>query len=96
MIIQKGIRTKSKDIQNLIVLLNQNHIDDPNLLDKYYNQRSIESFTYLAFTSLINKVYENQNPLNIAIIKSGFGILRKSSLLKNAFIKQAMGRLNLI
>ena len=85
-----------KDIQKLIALLNQNYINDPNLLDKYYSQRSIESFTYLAFTSLINKVYENQNPLNIAIIKSGFGILRKSSFLKNTFIKQAMGRLNLI
>ena len=85
-----------KDIQSFISLLKQYNIDDKNLLDKYYSQRSIESFSYLSFTSLINKIYENQNPLNNAIIKSGFGILRKSSFLKNTFIKQAMGRLNLV
>lgn len=85
-----------KDIQSFISLLNQHDIDDLKLLDKYYNQRSIESFTYLTFTSLINKIYENQTPLNNAIIKSGFGILRKSNFLKNTFINQAMGRLNLI
>ncbi len=85
-----------KDIQTFISLLNQYEIDDPNLLADYYKHRSIESFTYLTFTSLINKIYENQNPLNNAIIKSGFCILRKSSFLKKTFIKQAMGRLNLI
>ena len=85
-----------KDIQSFISLLKQYNIDDPNLPDKYYNQRSIESFTYLTFTSLINQIYENQNPLNNAIVRTGFGILRKSSFLKNTFIKQAMGRINLI
>ena len=85
-----------KDIQTFITLLNQYDIDDPNLLDKYYSHRSIESFTYLTFTSLINKIYENQSLLNNTIIKGGFGILKRSSFLKNTFIKQAMGRLNLI
>ena len=85
-----------KDIQTFITLLKQQGIDDPNLLNKYYSHRSIESFTYLTFTSLINKIYENQSPLNNAIIKSGFGILKRFSFLKNTFIKQAMGRLNLI
>tara|TARA_B100001059_G_scaffold31675_1_gene25618 strand:+ start:2572 stop:3693 length:1122 start_codon:yes stop_codon:yes gene_type:complete len=85
-----------KDIQTLVSLLKQYSIDEPDLIDKYYNQRSLESFTYLTFTSLINKIYENQNLLNYAIIKSGFGILKKSSFLKNTFVKQAMGRLNLV
>ncbi len=85
-----------KDIQTFITLLNQYDIEDPNILDKYYSHRSIENFTYLTFTSLINKIYENQNPLNNTIIKFGFRILKRSSFLKNTFIKQAMGRLNLI
>ena len=85
-----------KDIQTFITLLNQCNINDLNLSEKYYSQRSIENFTYLAFTSLINKIYENQSLLNNLIIKGGFGALRKSNLVKNTFIKQAMGRLNLI
>jgi len=85
-----------KDIQKFITLLNQYDIEDPKILDKYYSHRSIENFTYLTFTSLINKIYEDQNPLNNAIIKGGFGILKRSSFLKSTFIKQAMGRLNLI
>ena len=85
-----------KDIQTFISLLDQYNINDSSLSEKYYSKRSIESFTYLSFTSLINKIYENQNLLNYAIIKSGFGILKKSSFLKNTFVKQAMGRLNLV
>ncbi len=85
-----------KDIQTFIDMLNQYGIDEPNLLDRYYNQRSIESITYLTFTSFINNIYENQTPLNNVIIKSGFGILKRSNFLKSTFIKQAMGRLNLI
>ena len=49
-----------RDIQTFINLLNHYDIDDPNLIDKYYSNRSIEGFTYLTFTSLINKIYENQ------------------------------------
>ena len=85
-----------KDIQTFITLLKQYDLNDPSLSEKYYSQRSIESFTYLIFTSLINKIYENQSLINSLIIKGGFGALKKSNFLKNTFIKQAMGRLNLI
>ena len=85
-----------KDIQTFITLLKIYNINDPSLSEKYYSQRSIENFTYLSFTSLINKIYENQSPLNNLIIKGGFGALRKSNFVKKTFIKQAMGRLNLI
>ena len=85
-----------KDIQTLISLLNINGINDPHLLKKFYDRRVLENFSYLSFTSLINYLYENNNILSGPIIKSGFAILKESDLLRNAFIKQAMGRLKLI
>jgi hypothetical protein len=65
-------------------------------MKKYYLLRIIENLTYLSFTSSINLLYENKNTLNKIIIKSAFKILGNVELFKNTFIKQAMGRTNLI
>jgi 2-octaprenyl-6-methoxyphenol hydroxylase len=85
-----------KDIQQLMKLLDSNELDSSNLLKKYYNNRSIESFSYLSFTNLLNTLYENQNPITNFITKFGFKSLKSSQYLRSVFIKQAMGRLNLI
>jgi ubiquinone biosynthesis UbiH/UbiF/VisC/COQ6 family hydroxylase len=85
-----------KDVQQLMKLLNSNELDDPNLLRKYYNNRSIESFSYLSFTNLLNALYENQNPVTSFLTKFGFKSMKSSQYLRSIFIKQAMGRLNLI
>ena len=85
-----------KDIQSLILLLKENGISDPNLLKKYYGKRTLENFSYLSFTSLINNLYENQNLFTNSVIKIGFEVLKRSELLRKTFIKQAMGRLKLI
>ena len=77
-------------------LLNSYELDDPNLLRKYYNNRSIESFSYLSFTNLLNTLYENQNPITNFITQFGFKSLKSSQYIRSVFIKQAMGRLNLI
>ena len=85
-----------KDIQQLMKLLDSHELDDPNLLRKYYNNRSIESFSYLSFTNLLNALYENQNPVTSFLTKFGFKSMKSSQYLRSIFIKQAMGRLNLI
>jgi 2-octaprenyl-6-methoxyphenol hydroxylase len=85
-----------KDIQQLMKLLDAYDLDDSNLLRKYYNNRSIESFSYLSFTNLLNALYENQNPVANFITKFGFKSMKSSQYLRSIFIKQAMGRLNLI
>ena len=77
-------------------LLDAYDLDDSNLLRKYYNNRSIESFSYLSFTNLLNALYENQNPVANFITKFGFKSMKSSQYLRSIFIKQAMGRLNLI
>ena len=77
-------------------LLDSYELDNPSLLRKYYNNRSIESFSYLSFTNFLNALYENQNPVTNFLTKFGFKSMKFSQNLRSIFIKQAMGRLNLI
>ena len=85
-----------KDIQCLSNILDTYSIQDPDLINKYYSQRNIENLSYLTFTSSLNLLYENKNIFNKFIIKSAFKILGNIDFLKNTFIKQAMGRSNLV
>lgn len=85
-----------KDIQQLMILLGTHDLNNQNLLKKYYNNRSIESFGYLSFTNFLNVLYENPNPYTKFLINLGFKGLKSSQYLRSIFIKQAMGRLNLI
>ena len=55
----------------------------------------VESSIFLSFTSLLNFFYEGKNQLNKKIVKAGFTSLRKVKFLRDVFIKQAMGRINL-
>ncbi len=85
-----------KDIQKLIKLSNIYSLNDDNFNSIYYSDRIIESTLYLSFTSLLNFLYENKNPINKKVIKFGYSSLRNIKLLRDVFIKQAMGRTNLI
>ena len=85
-----------KDIQQLMTLLGTHDLNSQNLIKTYYNYRSIESFGYLSFTNLLNALYENHNPLTKFLTNFGFKSLSSSKYLRSIFIKQAMGRLNLI
>tara|TARA_Y200000002_G_scaffold321349_1_gene281478 strand:+ start:977 stop:2101 length:1125 start_codon:yes stop_codon:yes gene_type:complete len=85
-----------KDIQYLDHLLELNSLNNFNFIKKYYSSRSVENVSYLSFTSSLNLIYENQNLLTKFIIKTGFNALKNFSFLRKAFIKQAMGRSNLI
>ncbi len=85
-----------KDIQTLCRLLDQYSLDSKNLNSYYYSRRSIENTIYLSFTSILNFLYESNNSFNIKIIKLGFNGLKKTKLVRDLFIKQAMGRINLI
>ena len=58
--------------------------------------QAIDSSIYFAFTSLVNFLYENHSSFNKRLIKVGYMGLQNFSLIRNLFIKQAMGRLNLI
>ena len=71
-------------------------MDDPNLYNLYYARRKVDSFAYLLFTSLLNSLYENETNLNKLIIRLGYQSLSKISYLRDIFIKQAMGRINLV
>ena len=85
-----------KDIQTLCSNLDDYNIDDKNFDQFYFSKRIIESSSYLAFTSVLNFLYENNILLSKPIIKLGFTSLNKIPKLKNLFIKQAMGKINLI
>ena len=61
----------------------------------YYSRRIIESVIYLSFTSILNFLYESNVTLNNKIIKVGYTALQNFKFLRDAFIKQAMGRVNL-
>ena len=66
-------------------------------LDKIYNsKRLVESSVYLGFTSVLNNMYENENPISGLIIKSVYQIFLKVGFLRTSFIKQAMGEINLV
>ena len=85
-----------KDIQTLSLLLDNQKLGHENLVKKYSQLRLLESSGYLSFTTIINLLYENQNPLSNFIIKSVFNSLKNFNFLRDSFIKQAMGRLKLI
>ncbi len=85
-----------KDIQVFLETIDRFGLDSPNIANKYFQKRIIENISYLSFTSLINSLYENQNFFTNFIIKFGFNALKKSNLLRNIFIKQAMGRIKLV
>ena len=84
-----------KDIQTLCKLLDQYSIEAKNLNSIYYSRRMIESTIYFTFTSVLNFLYESKITFNNKIIKAGFRALKDFKLLKDVFIKQAMGRVNL-
>lgn len=85
-----------KDISTLLNILESHPVDDPNLNNLYYARRGLDSFAYLSFTTILNSLYENESGFKKTIIKFGYQSLLKLPILKNIFIKQAMGRLNLI
>jgi len=78
------------------LLLDNHKLGHENLVKKYSHLRLLESIGYLSFTSLINLLYENQNPISNLIIMSVFNGLKNFNFLRDSFIKQAMGRLKLI
>ena len=84
-----------KDIQTLCKLLDQYSPEEKNINSFYYSRRIIESSIFLSFTSLLNFLYEGKNQLNKKIVRAGFTGLRKVKFLRDVFIKQAMGRINL-
>ena len=85
-----------KDIQALCSNLDERNIDDISFDDYYFSKRIIENSSYLIFTSALNILYESNNSFSKPIINFGFSALNKISSLKNIFIKQAMGKINLI
>ena len=85
-----------KDIQTLCNLLDQYPLDTENINSLYYSRRCLESLIYLSFTSALNFLYESKNTFSTKIIKLGFTGLGKIKLARDIFIKQAMGRINLI
>ena len=57
----------------------------------------IRDMNYQALLSNdISSLYENKNPTNSFIIKAGYSVLLNFKFIKELFIKQAMGRTNLI
>ena len=85
-----------KDIQTLSTLLDQYPMESKIFNSIYYSRRIFESSIYFGFTSLVNLLYENQSSFNESLIKVGYRSLQNFGLLRDLFIKQAMGRLNLI
>ena len=85
-----------KDIQSLCKLTKRYHLENKIFNSIYYSRRIIESMLYLGFTSIINSLYENQNTINRSIIKVGYVGLNNFKIFKDLFIKQAMGKINLI
>ena len=85
-----------KDIQTLINHLEKYEIDDKNFDKVYFSKRSIENISDLTFTSFINFLYESKQPLSKLIIQASFSVLNRLPILKNLFIKQAMGKINLV
>ena len=85
-----------KDIQKLIMLSKNYSLDNNNLNSIYYSNRIVESTIYFSFTSLLNFLYENNNPFNSKIIRLGYSSLKNISFMRKMFIRQAMGRNSLI
>ncbi len=85
-----------KDIQALMKLIDKYPLESEALSSIYYSRRLIENSLYFGFTSLINFLYENPTTFNNNFIRFGYKGLLSFKLLRNIFIKQAMGRLSLI
>ena len=85
-----------KDIQTLNKVLDQYSLDSKRFNSIFYSRRMMETSLYFGFTSLINFLYENQNTFNENLIKLGYRGLQNFSFIRDLFIKQAMGRFNLI
>ena len=85
-----------KDIQTICDLTDKFSLDDDLINQIYYSRRVVESFIYLSFTSSLNILYENINPLKKNIIRFGYQALVNLKFVRDLFIKQAMGRSNLI
>ena len=85
-----------KDIQSLMNLIDKYPLESEAFQSIYYSRRLIESSLYFGFTSLINFLYENPTTFNNNFIRFGYKGLLSFKLLRNIFIKQAMGRLSLI
>ena len=85
-----------KDIQTLCKLLNRYSLETKNFNSSFHSRRIIESAMYLGFTSVLNFLYESKNSYNTKIIRAGFRGLEKIKFVRDIFIKQAMGRVNLI
>ena len=85
-----------KDIQKLIFLSKNYSLEDNFLNSIYYSNRIFESTLYLSFTSLLNFLYEKKNPIYRGLIKVGYLGLQRFKIIRNLFIKQAMGRSNLV
>ncbi len=85
-----------KDIQKLIFLSKNYSLNDNFLNSIYYSNRIFESTLYLSFTSLLNFLYEKKNPINRGLIKVGYLGLQRFKIIRDLFIKQAMGRSNLV
>ena len=83
-----------KDIQTLCDNLLKYKIENPNFDNLYASNRILENISYLSFTSFLNSLYESNTPLSNQIIKTSFFFLNKFNLLKELFIKQAMGKLS--
>ena len=85
-----------KDIQTLCKLADQLSLESNLFNQIYFARRFTESAAYLVFTSSLNFLYENFNPFTKSVIKLGYQGLSNFSSIKNIFIKQAMGRINLV
>ena len=84
-----------KDIQTLCKIIDQYSIHAKNFNSIYYSRRMFETTIYFSFTSILNFLYESNISLNNKIIKMGYAVLKNFKFARDAFIKQAMGRVNL-
>ena len=84
-----------KDIQTLSHVLDKYPLDGPILEQIYFSRRNIENALYLNFTSFLNFLYEEENSIKKNIVKLAFNIINIPPI-KNVFIRQAMGRDQLI
>ena len=85
-----------KDIQTLINVIDNYYDDSEKLIKQYYSRRIVESFTYLTFTTFLNGLFENQNFIKKIFIKASFKLFDLDGIFKKNFIKQAMGRSQLL
>ena len=85
-----------KDIQELCKCLDSYDLDDISFDEIYSSKRILENISYLTFTNILNSLYESQRPIARSFLKASFTALTKFAYLRKIFIKQAMGKINLI